>query len=243
MDYENITLDYYSEWLGCDIRTVRGARLVYSRLRDETQYGYSKPFRLFAWLDGERAIISYGDGAADIARALEKTMKYPIAPDELARLIEAASGKRPDRAYKFMYERALSAPNAARALAADEFPAYETFFKECHPGAKTEGWLREYFDEMLVVGACAGVFEGGALVSCTDLPSMPFMADKAREIGITTLPRARNRGFARAACLKAAEILVARGYCPQWSTARDNIASYKLALSIGFKPLAEILTL
>ena len=72
--------------------------------------------------------------------------------------------------------------------------------------------------------------------------SMPYMADKVQEIGINTLPVYRGQGYASAACSVSAQNIVAGGRCPQWSCREDNMASFRLAVKVGFVKFADVLT-
>lgn len=76
-------------------------------------------------------------------------------------------------------------------------------------------------------------------MSCADAPGVPYMADEVQEIGIATLPEFRRRGYALDACVAAARAHIARGKCPIWSAAWDNIASHRLAEKVGFGKYAD----
>lgn len=127
----------------------------------------------------------------------------------------------------------------ARALREEDDPAWRAFFRALHAGADDDGWMREYFCEMAESGLAFGVFEAGALACATDLPGMPYLAGRVREIGIATLPEFRGRGFARDACVSAAREMIARGICPLWSAGAENSASRRLAESVGFLEFAD----
>ena len=86
---------------------------------------------------------------------------------------------------------------------------------------------------------CCGVFMDGLLVSCTDMPIMPYMQESIREIGINTLAAYRGRGCAKAACLQCIHEVLSRGKCPIWSAEAENTASLRLAESVGFVRLGD----
>ena len=61
IDYNRLTLEYYSRWLGIkDITAVNGTEFVYSEERNTVQCGYSKKFDLWIWHGLENLIVSYG---------------------------------------------------------------------------------------------------------------------------------------------------------------------------------------
>jgi predicted GNAT family acetyltransferase len=80
------------------------------------------------------------------------------------------------------------------------------------------------------------------VVAATDAPFMPYMENEVQEIGINTLNEYRGKGYAKAVCIAAINSLLKQNICPLWSTMAGNIASERLAYSIGFKKYAEILT-
>ena len=143
---------------------------------------------------------------------------------------------------KYLFDRqSLQTKADAKTLSTNDYSDYEKFFLRCFPG-DTDDWLKEYFDGMVKQGYCVGVYVDGIVVSCTDAPSMPYIADKVQEIGVNTLPDYRGKGLAAIVCEKAAENILLRGKVPQWSTTIDNIASQKLAERVGFVKLADVFT-
>jgi len=113
---------------------------------------------------------------------------------------------------------------------------------ECHPGSQVD-WLREYFDAMVANGYCVGADLDGRLVSCTDGPGIPYLADRLQEIGVNTVSSYRRNGYAALVCSKAAENIMNVGKYPIWRYRADNVASGKLAQKVGFRKIADILTL
>jgi predicted GNAT family acetyltransferase len=72
---------------------------------------------------------------------------------------------------------------------------------------------------------------------------MPYMEDKVHEIGINTLPEYRGKGYAKAATFACIKACIEKGKCPIWSCGINNVASEKLAYSVGFRKLADVLTI
>lgn len=88
---------------------------------------------------------------------------------------------------------------------------------------------------------CVGMFADGRLVSCTDAPGVPYMAEEVQEIGINTLHEYRGHGYASAACSKCIQEIFNHHKIPMWSTGIDNIASRKLAEKLGFTEFAKVI--
>ncbi len=236
MDHRAITERYYDMWLdGCQ----RG--FVYSPQRNVAQLGYSEPFDIFAMMKDGDIALTYGDRAADRIAALKAELGDARSAEALAAAMEKVYGKRPGRGLKFVYTGDVEVESTARGLTLEDEGVYLEFWAAVHgvPG----DWVREYFQDMVRDGVIYGVFADGVLASCTDAPSMPYMADEVCDIGINTRAEYRGQGYARQACAAVARGIAARGKCPMWSCAIDNEASWRLALSVGFEIFGETVTL
>lgn len=235
-----LTLEYYSYWLGIkDINEVSGIEFVYSAERNTVQPGYNKKFDLWIWLSSDNIIVSYGDSALPKIDLL----KYRISIDSTAEKISALSselyGADTVHGIKFVWKSASAKSRGAKTLTENDYPAYERFFKQCNPCCGNTDWLEEYFLDMTADGFCCGVMQDGILVSCTDLPSVPYMQNSVCEIGVNTLPKYRKMGYAADCCLLCAEHIIETEKCPLWSAEINNKASCRLAESIGFEKLGE----
>ena len=238
------TLAYFEHWLGeagC-LAVNKGSQQIFSSERNTTQTGYPSPLSLYVWIEPNRTIISYGDAAAAKIPTLVEALHGSVF--DMAETIGKVFGCAPKHAVKYVYHGAPAAAPAAQArtLTEENYADYEAFFLAAYPGSQV-GWLREYFDDMVQNHYCAGVYADGMLVSCADAPSMPYMPDKVQEIGIMTLPTYRGRGYASTACRQAAENIVKGGRYPIWSHAYENGGSRKVAESVGFVKLADVLML
>jgi RimJ/RimL family protein N-acetyltransferase len=69
------------------------------------------------------------------------------------------------------------------------------------------------------------------------------MSNQTQEIGINTLSLFRGKGYGRYACLSCINAMMRADICPQWSTDIGNIASQKLAVSIGFEKYFDNLSM
>ena len=235
MDCLKTTLAYYSHWLGAP---PEAAQSVFLPARDESVPGYSAPFHLYIFAAPGYTALSYGLRARPGIHAL-----LPRLAAGMEEAIVQPYGISPGHSVKFFLRAAPSSPSIpARALTLTDEAAYLSFFAQAN-GCSADDWVSEYFGDMVQDGMCFGVFENGILASCTDGPTMPFMANAVREIGIHTLPAFRGRGYARAACAACIHSLLSRNFCPIWSAGAENIASRRLAESLGFAPLADVYTL
>ena len=83
---------------------------------------------------------------------------------------------------------------------------------------------------------CWGAFEGEVLASAVDEPDIPYLQGIVYELGINTHPAFRRRGYAQKAYAAAIAHALEQGRTPLWSTTVDNVASQRLARSLGFVP-------
>ena len=78
-DCERTTCEYYSKWLGQDgilCHEFSGIQYLYSNQRNLVQYGYGNQFDIYALCCKNRAVISYGDAAADRLDAMKEAIGY-----------------------------------------------------------------------------------------------------------------------------------------------------------------------
>ena len=241
MNFAEITREYYSLWLGeSDLlsRLGAGVHFVPSSERNHAQYGYSVPFQLYAFCQPNRVILSYGDALAEHIDWLKEQPLDGAANVKAA--IQAHFSGRISHSRKYVMSSLPSIKTRSRALTSDDLSHFCSFNgKSCI----AEDWFREYFADMVAQRLCWGYFLDGQLVSCSDAPGMPYLADRVQEIGINTLPAHRGRGYAADVCIAAAREIISQSKCPIWSANIDNLASQKLAERVGFIPFAEVVTL
>jgi len=63
-----------------------------------------------------------------------------------------------------------------------------------------------------------------------------FIVGDRLELGVETHPSYRNRGLAVYAAAELIAYCLTKGFEPVWACSKDNVASFKLALTLGFSP-------
>ncbi len=246
MNFNNITLQYYSYWLGSEnilLNEPSGILFIRSEERDKVQDGYSNQFDIYAWIEKDRLIVSYGEKAAPKIHLLQNKIADSFSVDTVSQAISEIYGYAPSYNIKFVFNKTAAQNKMARALVLDDYDKYLAFFKKTNPNCSNTDWIKEYFEEMVDSHICCGVFIDDCLVSCTDAPFMPYMENEVQEIGINTISDFRGKGYAAQSAIVCAENIIKSGKCPQWSCSADNIASFRLAERIGFTKLSDVLTL
>lgn len=245
MNFLDATRRYYARWTGVDpsVFDRQTVMAACSPERDVGQAGYSRPFALYCLLAGDAAVISYSrrlEGAVGgIVGALGQVSDTEERADTLAAILPG----RITHSLKFSFTELPSDLDTSRAveLTAEDFPEYRRFFEAVHPGASFEG-LQEYFSSVAGRHYAYGVFQDDRLASATDAPDMPYMSDLIVEPGINTIEEYRRQGYARIAAGAMVRYLVENGKVPIWSCDAGNRASAGLAESLGYVPLAHVLT-
>ena len=244
MDCKNLTDRYYSHFIGEPdilVRIPDGVSYIYSCERNTAQYGYSKPFNLYAFVQKSRVVISYGDRIAAAIPELQKQIRTPLPANQLMKLLADFFDTPISHNVKYRFDRLPDLAAHSRRLELNDYPAYLEFFLTAHPGSRTD-WLEDYFTK-LVASGCCGYFVDSKLVCASDAPGMPYLESLVQEIGIYTLDGWRRRGFASDVCISTARAIIESDRAPLWSTSYDNIASQRLAEGIGFARYADVLTL
>ena len=244
MDFKKTTAQYYSKCLGKDdvlINMDCGIKFIFSTERNKIQYGYAQQFDLYLFYRPNRIIISYGNKLTDKIDELKKQMTVGITLESIKEILECMFGGKVKHSIKYCLNKIPDIQLKSRPLTNIEYPEYHSFFLKNNPECKSTDWLKEYFDEMMSEQLCCGLFVNDVLVSCSDVPGMPYMKNMVQEIGINTLQEHRGKGYAADVCISASKAIINRGKCPQWSTSNDNIASQRLAEKVGFLKYSDVL--
>lgn len=247
MNFLDITLEYYSQWCDIDISSLRKneVRTAFSSERNHPIYGYTNTFDLIIFYQNDNIIVSYGDKLSKNIGTFADNIKVGKSIQAISDLTETYFGKKPNHGIKFVYNAIPEFNTTAEVLKSEDYPLYLDFYIENYPNCNKGDcdWLKEYFDRNAESGYFCAIFRDGKIVSCTDSPGMPYMENKVQEVGINTLPQYRGKGYAKDSCITAVKNIINNNKCPQWSTSINNIASQKLAYSVGFEKLADTLIL
>lgn len=247
MNFDKITNEYYSQWLGIshEIINTNSVILTVSPERDKIQIGYSHAFHIYTYITQNQIIISCSKKTLEKVNEIKDQIQPEMTADQVAVIMEVALNVPIGRSIKFCYNQIPSDIDTTNVvqLTDDHYHKYLEFFMTQHRNGSPEGWLEEYFYDISRNGYVFGVFENDKLVSVTDAPDMPYMQDKVQEIGINTLSEYRCKGYAKSVTLSCIKAIIEKGKCPLWSCSTHNTASERLAYSVGFRKLADVLTL
>ena len=242
----NPTISYYEKWLGGDgCLVMPGVQFIQSAERDKVQPGYPTAFDLYLWHDNERIVISYSGSIADYVETLRTKLTTGQSVADVKELLSKVFECDIGHNVKFIFDQLPTEVviDNVKTLTKTDYQDFETFFKTQHPSATDVSWLPEYFEEMVAENLCVAVYEGGKIVCCTDAPMMPYLENQVQESGVNTLPAYRKKGYAVIVCGQMITNVLANGKVPQWSTTIDNVGSGRLAERVGFKKLADVLTI
>lgn len=247
MNYCEMTARYYSKWIGIEdvlLEEKDSLFFCFSLERDKVQYGYSKPYDLYVFCVGNRKIVSYGSNVdLEKIKQLEKQCKETNTIKDLKNAIETIFESKVSHNVKFCFDSLKLQSTLSRPLQLEEYDKYYDFFITNNPKVTNTDWLFDYFQEMIRTRLCCGIFMDNILVSCTDMPGMPYMQDEIQEIGINTLINYKGKGYASDACTLMISNIIKAGKCPMWSTHIDNIGSIRLAENIGFSKFGDVLSI
>lgn len=227
---ESTTAWYYSCFCGVDIsKAITGIHFIPMEERENMVKGYGCRFLIYMLHVNDALIITYAPSVnivIDEIRGLENAEK----------IIDKLSSQFLLRKSQLMIfgEEKVFDFGVARMLNKEDYPAFEIFFRKCHPNMDSVDWLKEYFDEKAGCDYLTGCFVNEELVSVCDAPDMPYLQGKIQHTGIETLRTERKKGYAKYASALATHNLLERGICPQWECDYDNYASKMLAKSIGY---------
>lgn len=248
MNYLAATKKYYAEWLGVSpelLDQVGKFYVLYSPNRDTIQDGYSKPLDLYVYFSEETRIISYGHTLEQSIDWIQSSFEKTNDIAELRRIFFDRFGIFLQHDYKYCFSELPLGINYSKAkqLSLKDYPAYLQFFKFQYPDSEADSWLGNYYTRLVSKGYAFGIYVDGKLVCVSDSPDMPFMDDKAVEIGMNTLPAYQNQGYAKIVLGAMLKFLINIQKLPIVSCTSSNIASQHLIQSTGFLKLADVFTL
>jgi hypothetical protein len=247
MNYLDETKQYYANWLSVchDLLNQNETFYLYSPERDIVQEGYSKPFDFYGYYSGRTVIISYGRKVEMDSDWIHEYLPSTTDLFEFKRIVKEKLGKDLHHDYKYYFTQLPTDIDTSKAkqLTEQDYPDYLDFFTTLYPNNQAETWLTCYFNEIASKGYVFGLFLGDKLVSASDSPSMPYLREKAVELGINTLPEYRNRGFAKIVLGAMLKFVISIQKVPIVSCSSSYIASHKLIQSVGFVKLADVISI
>lgn len=245
--YKEVTKEYYAKWLGTDANNLEkdGMRWIYNSQRNTTPPGYPSSIDVYMFIKCNSIIVSYGDRALPQIPKIKEQLKVGMTAETIGSVCKEIFMSQPKHNIKYVYtgDTKENDKSAARRLTYGDYSLYLDFFKKAYPHCKNTSWVEDYFRDIFEKGYCYGVIINNQLVSATDAPDMPFMSEQIQEIGINTLPSYQGKGYGKMSCLACLNEMKDNNICPIWSTTIDNIASQKLAVSIGFEKLFDNVSL
>ncbi|MCU0522653.1 MAG: GNAT family N-acetyltransferase [Anaerolineae bacterium] len=242
-----VTKRYYASWLDVSPECLElpGIVTVPSPKREIRQQGYGRCFDVYAYIAGETTIISYHRQLGEHIEAVREAFGHSRDPGSVCRWLSEGFGWRPSHELKYVFTGLPSGLEAgfARRLTVADYADFLRFHQEQYPTGEQEAWLEAYFVDLVARGCVYGVYADGRLVSATDMPDVPYMADEVAEPGINTLAGYRQRGYARNVVVALLKHLIEMRVVPLWSCAASNVASQHLAECVGYRRLADVITL
>lgn len=247
MDFVALTKQYYAKWVNLDPTWLdrEGLVAVASPERDRRQPGYSKPFDLYCLLRPKITIISYSQRFRDRIDLIERCFACKSNLDETKAALYAALGIRPQHTFKYHFTTLPPDLDTTRArpLTRNDYLDFLCFHQRLYPEDNQREWLEPYFNRIADAGYVHGIYVDQQLVSATEAPDVPYMHNVIVEPGINTLPEYRQRGYATGVVGALLKRLLATDKVPIWSCDAANIASQKLAESVGYTRFADVIAL
>ena len=244
MDYLAETKKYYANWLSVSPNLLNkdGIFCCYSPERDLVQEGYSKPFDFYGYISGQTVILTYGSKLEKDIDWIHEFFQSSKDLVEFKNLIQVRTGKNLQQDHKYYFSQLPSQLDISKAkqLTEQDYSDYLDFFKTMYPDSQAETWLASYFTEIVAKGYVFGLYLSEKLVSASDSPPMPYMKEKAVELGINTLPEYRNKGYGRIVFGAMLKFVTDTHKNPIVSCLSSNEASQRLIETVGFVKLADV---
>lgn len=247
MDFERLTKEYYSKWLGVsyEVLNEKGVIFVESEEREVKQKGYGDVFDIYTYVEKSIIVVSLSPKLKNYIYELKDKIKLGMTGQQVTDIMKSIFSCKVDRSIKFVYEKLKEhcEDKKAVSLCREDYAKYLEFFMEMYGWTKPEEWLDDYFSSMCKEGHMSGIYANQTLVSVSDTPEVPYMMDIICDIGINTLPTYQRRGYGKLVVEETIAHIIEGLKCPIWSCNGDNIASINLAKAVGFRELAEVVAI
>lgn len=247
LNCEMVTKKYYARWLGVEANALEkdGMQWIHNSQRNITPAGHSHPIDVYMFIKCNSIIISYGDRALPKILEAKEKLSVGMTIEAVNSVCKQVFVSQPKHNLKFIFSGKTreNCNRDTKRLTCSDYALYLDFFVKAHPDCTNTSWVEDYFVDISKKGYCHGVIVNNQLVSATDAPDMPFMSERIQEIGINTLLPYRGKEYGKMSCLACINEMICNSICPIWSTTIDNIASQKLATSIGFTKFFDNISL
>lgn len=183
-------------------------------------------------------LLAYGDDAAEIWALLRRltgwtavSVSLGIGP-ALVQLIEQGTGQTTwlcEEPYATLQRPVDTIPDP---LVRRQMGGDVVLMEAATESLGMHNWRFGSADALLRDGFAAGAIVDGVLVAVAYTSAI---GARHGEVGISTSPTHRGRGFATSAATLVCAEIQAAGLVPVWSTAVDNLASLRVAAKLGFE--------
>ncbi len=236
---------YYSIWLDISSAELdqKGVTLIKTDKRKICPDGHPGNLDIYCVSFQDSFFISYNpdlDDTMDLGTCLKTMADCNEAISQLDELFGERLKHR--RAHYFTQLAENIDISEVVMLKNQDYPYYKELFTKQYPHNSPDGWMDEYFDELVKDKLCYGIFKDGMLVSVTDSPTVPFLSHKITEPGINALENYGRKGYAKAVCAAYIKHAISDEKVPIWTGWNTNYASIKLAESLGFVKFCELYT-
>lgn len=241
-NHYNKTLEYYSYWTEVKVNYFDKKEIIFkkSNNRNIKQEGYPSIYNGYVYINNYNLIFSYGD-------KIEKyipLIKEKINNENILQVLEDFCIGNLSICKKFYYSEEMFFDNDEAVLLGERnLIDFINFIKDAnclHNDINTD-WIKDYFYQNLRSQSLWAIYKDNKIVSCTEKPDIPYLNNIIVEPGINTLQEYRKNNYAKKVLSKFIKNIINNGQTPIWSCGKNNIASEKLAKSLGFKELSEVI--
>ncbi|MDR3401842.1 MAG: GNAT family N-acetyltransferase [Chthoniobacter sp.] len=232
----SLATGYWAAEFGCDAGALfaEPLRIVHHRNSFADYHGVFGLFRQGA------AIVSVPSHQAGLLHPLLTEVAHDRSPAALGSALQSVATSIIGPAY-LGYSLSVTAPvHPTRVLTLQDFPAWQKLQRSCDPTEWEHGGsvLAPDQGDSSTVNPCSGVFIDGLLAAVAGYETW---GGTIAHISVVTHPGFRRRGLARSAVAHLCGHAMAAGLLPQYRTLESNMASLRVAESLGFSPYARSL--
>jgi len=246
---EEILDQYFSVYLDYSVSKVECGQiiLVSSKRRLRREIGWSHAVAVWVHIKGERAIISV---RPDLFKSFKKMLREGLTLSQIytlkwRKLIGSLTPSKETGALVYVLYckpenlRLFHTPECRKLQGSDAVHYVRMkldLYPGCDPKLLTKNIRRNIRD-----GIAFGVFQEGKLVSVSEAPPIGHMQDMIEEVGVDTLLKYRRRGYGKAVISATTKAIFDIGRIPIYRCSSKNVASIRLAKTVGYEKYADII--